>query len=282
MQENVRERCKNECGLGQFIMVKILNKLRNYFTDFEYGVYDAKKESVWVVQSQGKSLGYLKSQNADGRHIFIRPVKEQEPYFMLVDDLNSDQLESHKKGGEWKKGRLVVVTSPGNYQVWIRSARKLTNTEKSYWLKRMRSDPGAAPKGRYGRAPGFRNHKYSDHPLARLVWVDWKYDAEVPEIHPVIGELKTRGKKEGKRQGNRVVDTREIARADYETGDESRTDFRYVLALIRRGFTDAAIKGRLLSERTEWASHTGGRKKEDYLNRTIKKAREIAGTCGGE
>lgn len=64
-------------------------------------------------------------------------------------------------------------------------------------------------------------------------------------------------------------------RTDFECGDESRTDFRYTLYLLRMGCSDDDIKKRLLNERKKWENHIGSRRLESYLQRTINKARSI-------
>jgi len=295
-------------------MVKILMKLRNYFVDFEFGILDNKEQApcptcqkrvdyredpqnkqlwfcmecggevnarpaLWPVEAVNKNLKYLQAQNADKRHIFIRPAFDQEPYFMMVDDLNSRQLEAHKDAsGKFRAGRLVVMSSTGNYQVWIKSSRALSNEEKLYWLKKMNSDPGAAPRHRWGRSPGFRNHKYADGPLARLVWVDWANLAEIP-IPP--GFENSNPGQPKKAPVTPARSTREnvnlgdlVSRADFDTGDESQTDFRYIMSLIRRGVPDHEIINRVLNERTNWQKHRGHEKR--YVEVSIKKAHSVA------
>jgi len=89
----------------------------------------------------------------------MQPVNEE--YYMLADDLNLRLLQQHHKNSDnsWKNGRMVIETSPANYQVWIHSSRSLSIDEKSFWLEKMHSDPGATPLNRWGRMPGFRNRK---------------------------------------------------------------------------------------------------------------------------
>jgi hypothetical protein len=66
-----------------------------------------------------------------------------------------------------------------------------------------------------------------------------------------------------------------IQRKDYECGDDSATDFAYVLALLRRGFGQDEITERLLDERSDWTHHKGERRQNAYIERTIKRAVEI-------
>ncbi|KPA17276.1 hypothetical protein MHK_002505 [Candidatus Magnetomorum sp. HK-1] len=141
----------------------------------------------WCVEANSKNIKYLKAENAQGRHILMQPMPEILPYYLLVDDINWTIIKYHhcNPNGTWKKGRMVVETSPGNYQVWIHSSNALSIDDKRYWLKVLCSDPGADPSNRWGRCPGFRNrkekHRSSEgtYPLAKLIWIDWKYQVEV-------------------------------------------------------------------------------------------------------
>jgi hypothetical protein len=265
-------------------MEKIVQRLERFFGRFEFGVYrkdnDDDKGAVWKVDPNEKAIPYLKVMNARGRHIFVRPTFEREGYYMMCDDLDKRGLERyHQQDGKFKPGRMVVETSPDNYQVWIRSERLLAVEEKSHWLKKMDSDPGASPRHRWGRAPGFRNRKekYEDngrYPLARLIWVDWKGRAEVPEVElpkQDIGQNSWQAvpKADGAMPGSLPV------RSDFERGDNSRTDFAYALALMRHGVSRDEIEQRIRSERSDWRHHEGERSMSSYFKRTMDRAQDI-------
>jgi hypothetical protein len=140
-------------------MNKIFQKLSQFFGAWEIGVLADGKDQLWGVEPDPKNLGYLKAKNAEGLHIFVRPQEQEK--FLLVDDLTWPRIQrDHQTGsGQWRPGRMCIETSPGNYQLWIRGDRSLSNEEKRFWLHRMGSDPGASPRGRWGRCPGFRNKK---------------------------------------------------------------------------------------------------------------------------
>ena len=174
---------------------------------------------------------------------------------------------------------MVVETSPQNYQVWIRCRRELSLDEKRHWLKKLGSDPGADPNNRWGRCPGFRNRKdkhrnaSGQYPLARLIWIDWTSQAQVPDIiteAPISDEHISHTPRRGS-----VCCRKKICRADYDRGGESETDFAYALALARRGHGENEIRSRLLSERTSWGNHARHRRTDLYLDRTIRKAKAI-------
>ena len=171
---------------------------------------------------------------------------------------------------------MVIETSPGNYQIWIRSASPLAIEEKRYWLKRLHSDPGADPNHRWGRCPGFRNRKkkhmdiQGGYPLARLVWVDWRHTAVIPSCDlPAVAEAPSFSPLP---QGGVCHYRKNIARQDYSRGDESATDFAYALALARRNFSEQQIRDCIITERQNWKNPQGKKRRNDYICRTVAKA----------
>ncbi len=261
-------------------MKKIFYKLNNYFSDnWRLAVLDINA-GRWTVKADTSSIAYLKAENSNGRHVLMQPVNED--YYMLADDLNLRLLQQQHKNcdGSWKSGRMIVETSPDNYQVWIRSSRPLSLDEKKFWLKKMHSDPGASPLNRWGRMPGFRNRKekyrsnQNFYPLAKLIWVDWKYKASVP-VPSGKKTISTSACLKVKTFSKKQIG---ICRKDYEKGNESITDFSYALALARRGYDLRTIESRIISERQDWNNHRGDKRLRDYLNRTISKAMNIINT----
>ncbi len=224
----------------------------------------------WVKSPTTANIAYFKAQNARGRHILIQPAPAIEAYYLLVDDLDRSTLIRHHRfeNDEWKPGRMVIETSPENYQVWIHSRRALPLSDKRYWLNRLHSDPGADPNHRWGRCPGFRNRKerYRDangnYPLSKLIWVDWKGLAEIPEP---LSHLPKGG----------VCQLDSLSRSHYQRPDESATDFAYTLALLRRGLPESEVRARILAERTHWKHHQGRTRINHYLDRTLKRARAL-------
>ena len=261
-------------------MNQIFKKLDKYFQHrWNFAVLDSGR-GRWVVAPEVRNIPYLRAQNAQGRHIFMAPVPEIEPYYMLADDLSWTDIQcDHQVAGAFRAGRMVVETSPNNYQVWIRSDRAMGNVEKKYWLAKMGSDPGAAPRRRWGRACGFRNRKEKyrtvdgGYPLSRLVWVDWNSDAHIPEPAQTAQPAQIRVPES--RQEAVCGSAISISRAAYDCGDESQTDFRYVLALMRRGVPMDEIHDRLISERANWTNHAGDCRRETYIARTIQSARQL-------
>lgn len=258
-------------------MEKIFGKLKSFFRG-EWGLAVLDLESGrWLIPPKVSKINYLKYQNTRGRHILLQP--ERQEYYLLVDDVSRQIIRKHHqtRDGNWKPGRMAVETSPNNYQVWIRSSRPLTLDEKRYWLGKLHNDPGADPNNRWGRCPGFRNRKekhrneHGKYPLSRLVWVDWKQQADIP---PRKHEKKIKTFSPLPQRGG-VCRFKAITRSDYEKGDNSATDFAYSMALGRRNFSIDEIKQRILSERSDWTNHQTERKRQDYLERTVRKALSI-------
>lgn len=264
-------------------MKRIFRKIGDYFgSGWRLAVLDIEK-GRWIVDPVPSRIGYLKVENANGRHILMQPTDESR--YLLADDLRWERIGRQHRcaGGKWKPGRMVVETSPQNYQVWIRSQRQLSLSEKRYWLKRLGSDPGADPNNRWGRCPGFRNRKdkhrgtCGQYPLSRLIWIDWTGQAQIPYVFPdapvhdkPLSHPPPRGA---------VCRKKSICRSDYDRGGESETDFSYALALARRGHGEDEIRSRILSERTNWDNHGGAGRMDLYLDRTIRRAKAIIEQC---
>ncbi len=259
-------------------MKNILWKINQFFhNQCSLAVLDEKK-GRWIVKSKQKNISYLKAENAHNRHILVKPDQQIEPYYLLVDDLDQSLLCNHHKSGVniFKHGRMVVETSPDNYQVWIHSIRPLSLEEKRYWLKKLHSDPGADPHNRWGRCPGFRNRKQKYktlsglYPLAKLIWIDWKNKADIPKIR-----LSSKKSTTLPTQPRWVVCQKNLTRSRYNKGDESATDFAYALALCRKGYSQTQIVQKIIAERENWINHNTSRKKTNYLNQTISKVWRI-------
>jgi hypothetical protein len=251
-------------------MEVIFDKLHRYFSgQWRMAVLDLAS-GRWIREAINSNIPYFKAQNASGRHILMQPEPKIERFYLLADDLNESALTRHHRfpDRKWKPGRMVVETSPGNFQVWIHSHRPLSLPEKRYWLSRLHSDPGADPNQRWGRCPGFRNRKekYRDaagkYPLSRLIWVDWSGLARIPALFSPLPKG--------------VVCQKEFfPRVHYQREDESATDFAYALALFRRGLTEPEVRDRILSERADWKNHQGQKRIEAYLDRTLKRAQAL-------
>lgn len=72
-----------------------------------------------------------------------------------------------------------------------------------------------------------------------------------------------------------VCQNSHLSRMDYIKNDPSATDFSFVLALLRTGHTEQQIEQRIIMERPDFRNHQGEQRKQQYIERTIKRAKEI-------
>lgn len=262
------------------VLKKVFSKIDRFFTaNWRLAVLDLDR-GRWFVPTNYLSIPYLKAENAKGRHILIQPNKTVEPFYMLADDLTWELIQKQHMtvARSYRPGRMIIETSPGNYQVWIRSKRKLTIDEKKFWLKKMKSDPSASPKNRWGRCPGFRNRKEKyrapEHffPLARLIWVDYVNQATIPVVE---NDIKKANIRKSPKDSYYSSSLHSIYRKNYEKGNDSVTDFSFALALARTGASSEYIEYRIRSEREDWKNHIGEKRTEAYLRTTIQKVMSI-------
>lgn len=129
---------------------------------FEVGLYDPDARAsqsimiprVWDSETIVKSVPWLRHQNRDGRNIYIRPKGEH--HLSMVDDLTKDSVLAMKEAGF--KPAVIVETSPGNYQAWLkqheRLSKELSTAAARTLAEKFGGDSGAADRG--GRWSLFR------------------------------------------------------------------------------------------------------------------------------
>ena len=112
---------------------------------------------VWDCETVLRSIPWLRYQNRDGRNIYIRPKGEHN--LSLIDDLSQEAVISLARSGF--SPALVVETSPGNYQAWLKHSEQLSKAEGTAAARalaqRFGGDPGAADWRHFGRLAGFTN-----------------------------------------------------------------------------------------------------------------------------
>ena len=102
---------------------------------------------------------FLKSQNARGAHIYIRPSGIHN--LTVLDDLAQESVDRLSADGF--EPCAVVETSPGNFQAWLKHHRTYETAVSTFiaqeLARRYQADPSAADWRRFGRLPGFTNCK---------------------------------------------------------------------------------------------------------------------------
>ena len=263
---------------------------------FEIGLFkpDAKDSEaimvprMWDRDSLARSIPWLRHQNRDGRNIYIRPKGEH--HLSMVDDLTQEAIAQMKLRGF--SPAVVVETSPGNFQAWLKHPEKLDKemgTAAARELaERFGGDIGAADWRHYGRLSGFTNRKekYRDpatglHPFVRLVEAGGAVYPEAAQFLKEVGQrVENRHQVECQRAAFRVtvhvppvsqMKSIDGFRGDPKYGgDGSRIDLAYAIYAIAHGHTVAEVEAAI---RSRDLSHKGSeRRQQDYVARTIKKA----------
>jgi hypothetical protein len=262
---------------------------------FEIGLFkpDAAREPlmlprVWDIATLVRSISWLRLQNSQGRNVYIRPRGEHN--LTLVDDLNSTAVAKMRRDGF--APALVVRTSPGNHQVWLkhpmRLDRELGTAVARSLAERFGGDRGAADWRHFGRLAGFANRKskYANpasglYPFVLLIEATGVVYPKADEfLTGLAAEVKRRN---DERQllrwkmhqpgatsttGEKTIDAfRSDARY---AGDGNRIDLAYAIYAIAHGVGEDDVEKAI---RSRDLSHKGNkRRQEDYVERTIKKA----------
>jgi hypothetical protein len=258
---------------------------------FEIGLFKAEPQPsmilrAWDGETLIRSMGWVKHQNGAGRNIYLRPAGEHR--LTLVDDLTADAVAAMKKSGF--QPAVVVDTSPGNYQAWLKHAEvlpKVLGTATARTLaEKFDGDTGAADWRHFGRLAGFTNRKakYMDvqtglYPFVRLVEASGQVYTKAGEFLRDVHLRMEREAAERRRTSeqwanapsNAPTKTIEAFRADSKyLGDNTRIDLAYAIYALSRGSSEndvaAALKSRDLS-------HKGNESRQNqYVGRTIQKA----------
>jgi hypothetical protein len=249
---------------------------------------------TWDIETLTKSIPWLRLQNADGRNIYIRPKGEHD--LSLVDDLTEASIQRMKSAGF--APALVVETSPGNFQAWLKHSkplsREMSTAAARALAERFEGDPGAADWRHFGRLAGFTNRKEARRasnglfPFVRVIEATGTlYPACGRFLQDVEAQLRLRHEAEESKRSRQIQvrPTRELMPIDrfrekplYE-GDGTSIDLAYSIYALSHGATEAQVAA---SIRSRDLSHKGTEKRQvEYVERTIRKAQSIVGRQAG-
>src|SRR6202790_5399968 len=134
-------------------------------SSFEVGLFDptaahgAMLSRVWDLDTLLRSVSWLRLQNLEGRHIYIRPSGEHS--LALIDDAKAQAVELMKSEGF--APAVVLETSPRNFQAWLCHGQILPKHLSTFAARLLASrfggDPASADWRHYGRLAGFTNRK---------------------------------------------------------------------------------------------------------------------------
>lgn len=244
---------------------------------------------TWDVPGLLRSVSWLRLQNMQGRNIYVRPRGEHN--LTLVDDLKPAAVNAMKQAGF--APALVVETSPGNYQAWVKHPEVLpkeTGTAAARALARQfDGDTGAAAWRQFGRLAGFTNrkprHQGPDglYPFVRLIEAS---GTVYPAAERFLREVRLDVEKSNQRRLERVQSSSFNAATPTKTieafrvnpaynGDGTRIDLAYAIYAMAHGVPETEID---IAIRSRDLRHKGNeRRQADYVERTIKKAQEFLG-----
>jgi hypothetical protein len=264
---------------------------------YEVGLYNPEAERAgqpvmlprtWDVAGLLRSISWLRWQNSTGRNIYVRPRGEHN--LSLVDDLAAAAVERMKAVGF--APALVVETSPGNFQAWLKHPYPLGKELSTATARRLAAefggDAGAADWRHFGRLVGFTNRKEVRRqsngmfPFVRLIEASGReYAAGTNFIARVEDEL---------RKATEQRDRQKSAPREYRAGaltksidsfrsnpiyggDGTRIDLAYSIYALSHGCSTAEVEAALRSRSLD---HKGTEKRQsEYVERTIQKATKL-------
>lgn len=262
---------------------------------FEVGLFkpdDQRSENeaamiprTWSAETLARSIPWMKLQNSQGRNIYVRPKGEHN--LSLVDDLSADAVQRMIKSGF--KPAVVVETSSGNYQAWLKHhkplPKEISTVAARTLAKQFDGDKGAADWRHFGRLAGFTNRKQKHQspegvfPFVRLIAAS---GASYPAADKFIAEIESKIQHEKLwRQRERaqfrqhrspdLLKTIDQFRANpLYGGDGTRVDLAYAIYALSHGVAEGTVEAAI---RSRDLSHKGSEKRQaEYVDRTIQKA----------
>ena len=263
---------------------------------FEIGLYkiDAAAAElpmisrVWDAKTILASAGWLRHQNSKGRNIYIRPKGDHN--LTLVDDLTLAHITAMKKEGFHPA--VVLETSPGNYQAWLKHPEQLSKdlgTAAARALaEKFGGDRGAADWRHFGRLGGFTNRKPKHldpatglYPFVQLIEASGQVYPEADRFLALVKQDTQRQRSEQALLRQRFADLPSLRpdslksidafRADSRYGgDGTRIDLAYAVYALAHGVPPSEVQAAI---RSRDLSHKGNeRRQNEYVERTVRKA----------
>jgi len=200
--------------------------------NFRFDAFNKKLSYEQVI----REMKFLKMLNAKGFHVYCRPVSYE---YVLLDDLDEQGVENLKQYNP----SVILETSPGNYQAFLKLARKPETWEEAEAIcKRLaaffNTDPKAAKPNQVGRLPGFTNRKpeYKNRD-GYYPWVNLHLAIDRVAINlPLEGGACT-----SVPEAVRSTTPNTKPAKQNKSHDRSREDFAIACQRIREGYSDDEI-----------------------------------------
>jgi len=242
---------------------------------------------TWEMQAVLRAIPWLRFQNRNGRNIYIRPRGEHN--LSLIDDLTAASIERMKVEGFHPA--LVVETSPGNFQAWLKHSRRLSKELGTAAARALAQeydgDLGAADWRHFGRLAGFTNRKekYEADGLFPFVMLRQANGLSYPEAERFIAKIEQQLDRDRReREQWRTAVARRRASGELRgidsfranptyAGDGTRIDLAYAIYALGHGVPDGQIDAAI---RSRDLTHKGNEKRQaEYIERTLRKAAAI-------
>jgi RepB DNA-primase from phage plasmid len=251
---------------------------------------------TWDQQTLLDSLSWLRWQNSQGRNIYVRPAGEH--HLSLIDDLTPESVLRMKNEGF--PPCVVVETSPGNLQAWLNHGeilpKDLSTAAARALAQQFGGDKGAADWRHFGRLSGLTNRKPRHQ--------------QATGLYPFVQLIEAQGIVYPKAQGFLATVRRELAREMEErarlseqmrsafgkslsglrltiddfrknakyNGDGNRIDLAYAIYALSHNIGEDDIRAAIASR--DLAKKGSERRQQDYISRTLQKARSLSGVSG--
>jgi len=186
----------------------------------------------------------------------------------FVDDITD--IDRFKQEDQF----LLMQTSQHKYQAYF-LLDKPVNSQQLYQIQKhlvneYKGDTGALGWAHLKRVAGFRNTKYEDNYIVKVVHIGSRV-IKTAQIKPVVARKQPHSTNYPHRTKNERNSANMKQWQDFYTGDKSAADISYTLYLLSRGYTPVEIEQKLLQESPDIQTR---HKLSDYIPRTIAKAQD--------
>lgn len=263
---------------------------------FEIGLFDpaiaqgSMLSRVWDAGALLRSVSWLRLKNAQGRNIYIRPRGEHG--LSLIDDATIQVIKCLKSIDF--APAVILETSPGNFQAWLCHGRILPKHLSTFAARLLASrfggDPASADWRHYGRLAGFTNRKDKYRRANGTFPYVWLHEAKgtvyakanefLAEVKNLFeaqeGKLATRFSLHwGKSRCSVLKSIEDFRVKPVYAGDHTRIDLAYAVYALAHGTAENEVRAAVASRDL---THKGDKKRqEEYIDRTIRKARQRIG-----
>jgi hypothetical protein len=233
------------------------------------------------------ALRWLRRENARGSHIFVRPAGIDQLSLSLLDDLTGEAIAEMKRTGF--EPAIVVETSPGNFQAWLKHGRVLDQPTASRaareLARRFHGDLSSVGWRHFGRLAGFTNQKQrrrlpnGQQPFVKLHEATGRIysmaDEFLSEVEALVREeLPARQKRKpmsGMAEHYSIKSLQMFHDDARYCGDLHRADLAWAIHAARHGLSEPQIRNAILYARDLSKKGRPGLQL-DYAERTAQKA----------